>query len=238
MNKENKEEVNLSVADQSGIDVIRKLTGEYGSNDTNNRLPFIKFASKEGKFKKKDGDAEVEIGETITGIIFKVTKRVQSKMGESPSYYSPEFESLDSVSLFDAETKEEVETSDYNTIKEKYGVKLGNVLYMYVVELGEYVRMQVSGGSLGDWWKYLGSFGAKDTILRYTTIIGCQPASSKIGKQTINYNTLTFKKDGEVDKEFLQDILNHLSQANIQLNAGTEKKLELVDTGEDIEVEA
>lgn len=53
----------------------------------------------------------------------------------------------------------------------------------------------------------------------------------------IKYYKATFARDGEVEKEKLQGILDELAKTQQALGATIEKKLELTDTGEEVDLD-
>lgn len=234
-------ELTLTTENEAGIDVVRQMTGEFGINDNPNKLKWINFSGKEGKYTIKDNDEVKEIGVdglSITGTIFKVTKKVQSDMESEHNVRSDEFSDMGNITIIDDVTKEVKETGAYEDLKVKYDLKLLNILYMYVEELGIYAKLQIGGSSLGNLWDYLGSFGSKDTVARYTTKFGVDSGEfvTKKGMKVTYYKT-TFTRGELVPQERLQGILGELSKVNLHLSSGVQSKLDSTNEVDTVSIE-
>lgn len=240
MSEENKD-LALTTEDQDGIDLIRKMTGEYGAQDMSTLPQYINFSGKDGNYAEKVGEDYIEIGKEIHGTIFKVTKKVQTAMGSktaSVNVRSGEVNDTSNLELVDIVSKDVIATGDYMDLKDEYDLKLSNVLYMYLEEMDTYVRLEIKGSSLGNLWKYLQGFGKNDTVARWKTKFGVDKAefTDDTGMK-IKYYKATFARDGEVEKEKLQGILDELAKTQQALGATIEKKLELTDTGEEVDLD-
>jgi len=237
--EEENKDLALTTENAEGIELVRQLTGEYGINDNPNKLKWINFSGKDGNYTFKEGDEVQVIGTAITGTIFKVTKKVQSDMNSEHNVRSNEFASMEDITILDGKTGDVKESGNYIDLKPKYDLKLLNILYLYVAELDRYCKLQIGGASLGGLWDYLGSFGSKDTVARWVTNFGVEEAEFKDKKGLkVKYFKATFTKGAEVTSDKLPGILAELSKVNIELSSVVEKKLELKDTGEEINIDA
>ena len=181
----------LQTITDSEIRQMREITGETTISMETMKVPYIHFNGQagfptSGKFSSivgkddKGKNALIEIGDTISAVILRVRKILQTGMDDKQELYTREFDSYqDKIDLYDRNQKGVKETGWYNVLKLKYNLKLNNILYIFY-ENAIY-KLRVSGGSLNSLWTYLQSFGNNDTTLKYLTVFNSIDTKSDKG---------------------------------------------------------
>lgn len=198
-------ELTVKMKEDEYTQTLRDLTGE--NNNSQPFLPSLKFDGAEGVFKKSFGERDEEGKPIYDGKdkdikvhILSIRRRIVTAFGVKPYLYAHEIATGNSFDLIDAETKIVVDKGSFKDLKAKYpDLKYEQVLYV-VDEAGQGYRMILGGSKLNYFFSYMQSFGSKDSIANYYTVMTC---GDKKKKGSVTYYELLFKKENEVERKIV-----------------------------------
>jgi len=196
--------------DSALVAQARNLSGENYSGSRSS-FPSIKFIGRQspygeaGKYyilsKNKDtGNLDSAlIGDTMEVTIIRVRKMLQNKEDGERKKFVYEFDSTapGAMVVLKVGSNEPIQMSYQDVKKQHPDLKYYEVLY--VAYAGKIAKLKVGGGSLGDFFAYLQSIPADDTVMRYKTTLGAKQVEHPKGA----YFAMTFVRGAE-DPNFPQ----------------------------------
>ena len=152
---------------------MRHFSGEEARSIMS--IPFLSFNGKDGIFylpKYEEKEEPESLGHSISVVIIRVRKRLDSKPGSPEEFYTAEFDSnTQPLELMQRGSQDVVDCGTYTELKSRFPqLQYREVIYFFFK--GEIFKMSIGGASLSPFWNYLKSFGRKDTLLRYETTLG------------------------------------------------------------------
>lgn len=219
---------------ENQIEKLRRMTGETEMEDKGMRIKYMRFngqlgSSDSGIFQIPEGigiDGKKmykALGETMKGIILRVTTKLKTNLTSKRNLETDEFGSYETeISIYeDQDFKNPIDSGTKAELQQKYTeLSIVNIVYVYVNN--SLYKLTINGGSLNNLWTYLSTFTSgekKESCMMYHTEFGREEAENKVG---LKYYQITFKRD--TFNDLWMNMMTELQTINNRLIAAPEEK--------------